>query len=119
MKRNMELARLILMRIEEQESYQDNISCEFEGYTDEQVHYHIMLLSEAGLAVALDASSLQDINWIPQRITWQGHEFLDSARDNMIWKKAKEIMAKTGGFAFEVAKPLLISLVKQQLGLPS
>lgn len=119
MKRDMELARLILMRIEAQESYQDNISCEFEGYTDEQVHYHIMLLSEAGLVVALDASSLQDIHWIPQRLTWQGHEFLESARDDTIWNKAKEIMAKTGGFAFEVAKPLLINLLKQQLGLPS
>jgi hypothetical protein len=27
-------------------------------------------------------------------------------------------MSKTGGFVFEVAKPLLISLLKQQLGLP-
>jgi hypothetical protein len=119
MKRDMELARQILMRIEEQENYRDDISCEFEGYTDEQVYYHIMLLHEARLLVAIDASSLQDIQWMPQRLTWQGHEFLDSARDNKIWNKAKEIMAKTGGFAFEVAKPLLISLLRQQLGLPS
>lgn len=115
----MELARFILMRIEEQESYRDNIPLDFEGYTDEQVQYHIMLLNEAGLVVAIDASSLQDINWIPQRLTWQGHEFLESARDNTIWNKAKDIMAKTGGFVFEVAKPLLINLLKQQLGLPS
>jgi hypothetical protein len=119
MKRDMELARLILMRIEAQENYRDNISCEFEGYTEEQVHYHIMLLSEAGLVVAINASSMQDIQWIPQRLTWQGHEFLDSARDNTIWSKAKEIMAKTGGFAFEVAKPLLVDLLKQQIGLTS
>jgi DNA-binding transcriptional ArsR family regulator len=117
MKRDMELARLILMRIEAQENFRDNISCEFEGYTEEQVQYHIMLLNEAGLVVAIDASSLQDICWIPQRLTWQGHEFLESARDNTIWNKAKGIMAKTGGFVFEVAKPLLISLLKQQLGL--
>lgn len=119
MKRDMELARLILMRIEAQENYRDNISCEFEGYTEEQVHYHIMLLSEAGLVVAINASSMQDIQWIPQRLTWQGHEFLDSARDNTIWSKAKEIMARTGGFAFEVAKPLLVELLKQQIGLRS
>jgi hypothetical protein len=119
MKRDMELARLILMRIEAQENYRDNISCEFEGYIEEQVHYHIMLLSEAGLVVAINASSMQDIQWIPQRLTWQGHEFLDSARDNTIWRKAKEIMARTGGFAFEVAKPLLVDLLKQQIGLRS
>lgn len=115
----MELARLILMRIETQENYRDNISCEFEGYTGEQVYYNIMLSNEAGLVVAVDVSSVQDIQWIPQRLTWQGHEFLESARDNTIWNKAKEIMAKTGGFAFEVAKPLLINLLKQQLGLSS
>jgi hypothetical protein len=78
-----------------------------------------MLLNEAGLIVAVDASSMQDIQWIPQRLTWQGHEFLDSSRDNNVWNKAKEIMAKTGGFAFEIAKPLLIILLKQQLGLPN
>ncbi len=44
--------------------------------------------------------------------------FLIRPRDNTIWNKAKEIMAKTGGFAFEVAKPLLISLIRQQLGIP-
>jgi hypothetical protein len=117
MKRDMELARLILMRMEGQESYRDDISCDFEGYSEEQVHYHIMLLSEAGLIRAIDASSMQDIHWIPQRLTWQGHEFLESARDNTIWNKAKEIMAKTGGFAFEVAKPLLVDLLKQRIGL--
>lgn len=118
MKRDMELARLILMRIEAQENYRDDISCEFDGYTNEQVHYHIMLLNEAGLVVAINASSMQDIQWIPQRLTWQGHEFLESARDDTTWNKAKEMMAKTGGFAFEVVKPLLIDLLKQQLGLP-
>ena len=118
MKRDMDLARLILMRIESQENYNDDISCEFNGYTDEQVRYHIMLLNEAGLLDAIDASSMKGINWIPRRLTWQGHEFLESARDNATWNKAKEIMSKTGGFVFEVAKPLLISLLKQQLGLP-
>lgn len=117
MKRDMELARLILMRIEAQEDYREDISCDFEGYTEEQVYYHIMLLNEAGLIVAFDASSLQDLQWIPQRLTWQGHEFLESARDNTIWSKAKDIMARTGGFAFEVAKPLLIDLLKQRIGL--
>jgi Hypothetical protein (DUF2513) len=77
-----------------------------------------LLLNEAGLLIASDASSAQDICWFPQRLTWQGHEFLESARDNTIWNKAKEIMATTGGFVFEVAKPLLISLLRQKLGLP-
>jgi len=117
MKRNMELARQILLRMEAQETYLDDIPLEFEGYTEEQVHYNIMLLHEAGLIFAIDASSAGGLYWMPQRLTWQGHEFLDAARDNKVWNKAKEIMAKTGGFAFEVAKPLLIDLLKQQFGI--
>ena len=77
-----------------------------------------MLLNEAGLLDAIDASSMKGINWIPRRLTWQGHEFLESARDNATWNKEKGIMSKTDGFVFEVAKPLLISMLKQQLGLP-
>jgi Hypothetical protein (DUF2513) len=41
MKRDMDLVRLILMRIEAQDNYHDNISCEFEGYAEDQVNYHI------------------------------------------------------------------------------
>lgn len=118
MKRNMELARLILMRIEAQETYQDDISLDFDGYTEEQVHYNIMLLHEARLLIAKDASGSNSLYWMPERLTWQGHEFIDAARDNKVWTKAKEIMAKTGGFAFEVAKPLLIDLVRKQFELP-
>ncbi|RPH59781.1 MAG: DUF2513 domain-containing protein [Chloroflexi bacterium] len=59
MKRDMELARLILMRIEAQETYLDNIPLEFEGYSEEQVYYNIMLLHEAKLIIALDLSIMK------------------------------------------------------------
>lgn len=115
MKRDIELARLILLEIEKQSTYLAEIKMEFDGYTEEQTYYHVMLLHEAGLLIALDSSGMGDLYWIPQRLTWQGHEFLDASRNSHIWEKVKYLMAKSGGFVFEVAKPLLIKMIEQEL----
>jgi len=115
MKRDMELVRLILIEIEKQPSYFINIELIFNGYTQEEVSYHVMLLHEAGLIIAIDASSVSDLYWIPQRLTWEGYEFLEASKNNDIWNKTKDIMAKSGGFVFEVAKSILIKLIEQQI----
>jgi len=115
MKRDMDLVRWILSEIEKQPSYNDEINLEREDYPSEVVFYHIMLLHEAGLIVARDESGINDLHWVPERLTWQGHEFLEAAKDDSRWNKAKEIMARGGGFVFEVAKPLLVQLLRDQI----
>jgi hypothetical protein len=115
MKRDMDLARQILLEIEKQPSWGSEINLSMEDYSDEDVSYHVMLLHEAGLIVAVDLSSFSDIKWIPTRLTWQGHEFLDAARDNNRWNKAKDAMGKVGGFVFEIGKQVLIELAKAEL----
>jgi len=115
MKRDMDLARQILFRIEQQQAWGGNINLDFENYSPEFVNYHVLLLHEAGLISAIDASSHSGIHWIPQRLTWEGHEFLDAARDETRWRKVKEIMSGTGGFVLEVAKGLLIDFIKNQI----
>ena len=74
-----------------------------------------MLLAEAGLIEADDLSSMANIEWKPKRLTWQGHEFLDAARDNNRWNQVKATMGKVGGFVFEVGKQVLIELIKSEL----
>lgn len=115
MKRDIELVRLILLEMESVPTYLAEPNLNFDGYSEEEVHYHVMLLDEAGLIVAIDASSGSDLYWIPQRLTWQGHEFLEASKNNDAWNKTKEIMAKGGGFVFEVAKSILIKLIEQQI----
>jgi hypothetical protein len=115
MKRDMELARSILLEIEKSPTYMSSIDFKFEGYSEELVSYHILLLNEAGLIIATDVSSSSDLNWIPERLTWQGHEFLEASRNLTAWNKTKEIMTKSGGFVFEVAKTILIEIIKNQL----
>jgi hypothetical protein len=51
-----------------------------------------------------------------QRLTWEGHEFLDSARNKEAWKHANEVAKKNGGvLSFEVLKTVLTTYIKSKL----
>ena len=115
MKRDMELARSILLQIEKSPNFKSSIDMKFDGFSDEEVSYHIMLLNEGGLIIALNLSSGSDLYWIPERLTWQGNEFIEASRNTTAWNKTKEIMNKSGGFVFEIAKTILIEIIKNQL----
>ena len=53
------------------------------------------------------------------RLTWAGHEFLDAARNETVWKKAEERVKKSGvDVTISLMKEILNQLLKQSLGLP-
>jgi hypothetical protein len=82
-------------------------------YSSEQVTYHIMLLHEAGLIRAFDFSSDDFPDWRPGYLTWEGHEFLNVARESGRWNKAKTlVMEKGGGLVFEILKQVLLDQMK-------
>lgn len=112
MKRDMNLIRKILLNIEEAPFKGGWLELDIEGYDESVLSYHIMLLHEAGLIEAKEISTLKITVWKPKYLTWEGHEFLDAARDESRWKKALDIMKeKGGGVAFEVLKSVLIQLM--------
>jgi DNA-binding transcriptional ArsR family regulator len=115
MKRDLDLVRLILIGIEEQSTYGSQIDLQIEGYSHEQINYHVIIMDEAGLIRAEELKTSQPGRWKPLRLTWDGHELLEASRDETRWNKAKEIMATTGGFVFELAKPLLVGIMKEQI----
>jgi hypothetical protein len=52
-------------------------------------------MAEADL---IDAqNSYDELGWCPIRITWEGHEFLDAARSDTVWIKAKNLVLQTAG----------------------
>ena len=110
MKRNMDLARSILLEVERRPyPIQKAEKLSIEGYSDEEITYHIILLIEGGF---ISYSKIHGKGY-PERLTWVGHEFLDASRDEGRWEKAKKVMAeKAGGVSFEVIKQLLIQLMK-------
>jgi hypothetical protein len=121
MKRDMDLIRAMLMTIESNPSGFAPKKIEIPGYTDdEQIKYHAFLLGEAGLAqvVNITAHDSKSPEAMVIRLTWAGHEFLDSARENQIWNQAKDlIISKVGGASIQIWIALLTELVKKKLGL--
>jgi hypothetical protein len=115
MKRDMDLIRLLLLDIEGEEEV--NLS----PFTEEQIEYHNWLLLDAGMARGKDISGYQNVphhRAILIGLNWEGHDFIDAARDVTIWNKTqKTIVEKVGTAAIDVVKSLLLLYAKEQLGL--
>lgn len=80
MRRDFDLLRLLLLHIEG-ESHVDLAS-----YSDEQVKYHQAHIIEADFAEGVVHYSSAKISDVPalvliKRLTWEGREFLDKARN--------------------------------------
>lgn len=120
MKRDMNLVREILKWAEQQENGYTGGNPSFDEASDEVVAYHVHLMWEAGLINAIDSTSMESSSPDAEilSITWDGYEFLDAARDDNIWNKAKESIIKpTAGVAFDVLLEWLKAEMKQKLGM--
>ena len=73
MKRYMKLIRTVLEYVECHGNSEFLAPPEVDGYTPEQVLYHVELCAQAGY---IEAQSGQH----PRALTWQGHEALDKMR---------------------------------------
>ena len=117
MKRDMDLIRKILLTVESEEhGFVPHKKIEIEGYTQEEIGYHAFLLGEAGLAEVTVSSHHHSESPSANilRLTWEGHEFLDAARDNNIWNQAKD---KIGSAAIQVWMTVLSSFILNRIGL--
>jgi hypothetical protein len=118
MKRDMDLIRAILLEIEKLPDDLESHNIEMENATPEEVTYHVRLLAQAGLIEAEDFSTFAGTRWQPRGLTWNGHEFLDAARSDTVWRKAKEIViAGTGTLTLEALKIALPHAIRSLITL--
>lgn len=120
MRRDMDLVREILLRAEDTE-YHRLKSSAFEGKDELTVARHFELMKEAGLIEA-DLLCLPEHRGVERgtvlRLTWEGHEFLDAARNEDVWKRTKEIVKEKGGsVSFEVLKSIVTKVALSLFGL--
>lgn len=114
MQRDMDAARRLLLEIEKQPFTSMGLDIELRDCPADVLEYHIILLAEAGLIVAQEPLAVRG-QWRAVRLTWQGHEFLDAARDDNTWKRASAALSRLGGFSMQLAMPLLIEFGKAKL----
>lgn len=116
MKRDMELVRKILLELESKPNDYELFKPTIEGYSDEEISYHIGKLYEGGFVDAVNHYGNDKNDWYAKTMTWNGHEFLDLARNESIWNKAREVLAD--GFktiSIEGMKLLLNKLFSDQI----
>jgi hypothetical protein len=112
MKLNLDLARAILLHIEAAPPNQDVGPIRLEGYDEDEVLAHLELLTErdlidANLTIAGSGAKRIYAAYV-KSLTWEGHEFLDNARNEEVWSRTKALVKERGGSAsFEIVKALL------------
>lgn len=118
MKRNMDLCRLILFKIEEEYKFTVLHNLNVDGYDLETVSYHCKLLWEAGLIDSYKSRYGNNIiyGFSVGLLTWEGHDFIDKIREDTFWKKTKEkIKDNALPMTIEVIKTVVTSLINQKL----
>jgi hypothetical protein len=104
MRRDMDLVRKITLALADHEHgfAPDNFAVE--GYSTEQVDYHMYLMAQGGLLDAEEITGQGDSSprVMPKSLTWAGHEFADATRNEGVWNRAKTLVAKAGSSAFPV-----------------
>lgn len=122
MKRNMDLLRAILLAIEETPNtdglpYLEEREIKIDGYSVEEISSHLLMLDDLGF-VELYPGTGGNPKMRVRRMTVQGHEFIDNARNDEAWKEVTEEAAtKAGGVGLAVLTALLVSWAKEKLGL--
>ena len=113
MKLDKDLVREILLALEADDGDPREFKdIEPPGWTPEQVAYTVCILAEGGLIEATDSGGM---DWRAQRLTYAGHEYVDTIRDGEVWRKTKEIASKAGVFSLQVLIETGKTVVKQEL----
>jgi len=109
MQRDDEYIRKILFQMEEDEKPFQLVVLRLAPSAEEAKHwYHIQLLLDYGYAERIGRDSV--------RLTAQGHDYLNSIRDETIWRRTRAAVADTGGSAtLEILKQLAQGFLKKKI----
>ena len=91
-------------------------------YDEKDIFYSLFNLEQAGFIDAVSMNADGGVYaFFVNYITFSGHEYLASIKDNKNWKKTKEIAGKIGTFSLNVvekiAEGVAVALLKKELGL--
>ena len=115
MKRDMDVMRLLLLQLEGDEKAAERLK----AYDEPLVVYNAALLVDSGLAEGSVARGGENepLGVAMSHMTWAGHDFLDAARNETLWEKAKQIVMKPDtSFTFETLEEYLKAEIRKQLG---
>ncbi|SBV94023.1 conserved hypothetical protein [uncultured Eubacteriales bacterium] len=129
MELNADCVRDVLISLEGCEFHEhmtlDMLVDKLPDYSEEQLWYTCLKLEEGGyldlMTVQMLRMTMPAIKQI-NSITFAGHEFLNTVRENKNWKKAKDIAKAAGAFSIkalgDIAKEVAAAAIKAALQSP-
>jgi hypothetical protein len=120
MKRDMELVRKLLFKIEETRFTGRLANPVIEGYDEDTVDHHVYLMMQAGLVHAFEDNTMGGGPFRrahARELTWEGHDALEVLRSDTVWEKTKAVVTKAGGASIPMLLEVATKFAKKQLGL--
>lgn len=130
MRLNQNCIRDILLELEDTLDYDDHINLStmstftsWKKYGEKDFLYTISKLSEAKYINEShqSADGIMYYELFIFSLTWNGHKFLDTIRDNEVWSTTKSILAKFSSVSIttieNVASNVLTNLISKQMNL--
>lgn len=121
---NKDCVRDLLLYFEENlkpfESHQMNFE-ELDLYSQSVIYYTTVQLLDAGLIVGDSISIKGSFPLISiERISWQGHQFLDNIRPKTVWDKTQDICKELGTNSIDaiikISSAVITEIIKHKLG---
>ena len=98
MRRDMDLVRTILAQVEMADGPIDAGQLTCEGFSDQELMWHIDLMAAHGLLDAAVKKAWGDrVSATIDGLTWEGLDMLDAMRSPRVWERAKDAIKKSVG----------------------
>ncbi len=124
MNRDMDLVRAMLLALEKHPTtVSDPEKLGVEAASKEELWHNFNILEDAGfitptiIRITRGGTMLgeQSERKGPYRLTWQGHEFIDTIRDPELWSRTKAGADAVKSWSIETLKEIGKGLIKKQI----
>ncbi|WP_411036840.1 DUF2513 domain-containing protein [Shinella sp. BYT-45] len=124
MKLDMDLLREVLLHIEENADrvHSDLSDISIQGWTQEQIAYHVVLAAGDDLIKATidelpddEDDELVFVSYSVHRLTMRGHDFLASIREPTNWEAIKAGTKKIGSYGVRAAVQFAEAYIKMKI----
>lgn len=131
MKLNHDCVRECLLYLEKNLEFASTIDpnqlVEYLKYGEKDIFYSLQKLQETGyieggISYYYGSNQVYTQSNPIRDISWEGHEYLNTIRDNKVWHKTKKVTASLKSVPLSMVKTIatqvLIGLIKEKTGLP-
>jgi len=121
MRRDWELVRMLLLKVEESDDIEEflgyengewRFSGDYGSFSQNQILYHVILLINEDFIwgnLDDDDNDIKDI----YGLTWKGHEYAEKLRSSPRWEKIKEEIRKKG---LDLGTDTIMGLIRKGIG---